>query len=152
MNYRTVHENPRITLSERANEPTLDRPILLSTLWIAILLADALRGIHETVRPGFVDELAHEGTVYGNEVTDGILLGSGFVLVYIIAVVVLSRVLRRQANRLVNVIASLLMMAGVLASWPKDPDDLVFGGFQVAGALLVVVICARWRADDQSTS
>ena len=136
--------------------PTLDRPgfgsrvstrELLSTTWIAVLLADVLRGIHETLRPGFVRELATQGTVYGNEVTDAELAVYGVVLGYLSVVVVLSRVLPRRWNRFANVTASLMMASGVLLSWPKDPDDVIFGSVQLAGALLVLVICARWTAD-----
>lgn len=125
----------------------ISTPELLSTLWIAILLADVLRGIHETLRPGFVAELANDGTVYGNEVTDASLALYGVMLGYLSAVVVLARVLPRRWNRAVNVAASLMMISGVLVSWPKDPDDLIFGTLQVAGSALVLAICARWTVD-----
>ena len=122
----------------------ISTPELLSTLWIAVLLADVLRGIHETLRPGFVEELAVEGTVYGNVVTDGSLAVYGVVLGYLSVLVVLSRVLPRRANRWANVIGSLMMISGVLVSWPKDPDDLIFGTVQLAGAVAVMAICVRW--------
>ncbi len=136
MTIRTVHENP-----------TIDTPTMLSTLWTSILFADVLRGVHETLRPGFVDELAHQGTNYSREITDTTLLWSGVVLTFITSVVVLARVLPRRWNRRVNLAAAAMMAAGVLASWPKDPDDYVFGSFQLAGSILVAVICVRWRAD-----
>lgn len=125
----------------------ISTPELLSTTWVAVLLADVLRGIHETLRPGFVRELATNGTVYGNEVTDAELAVYGVVLGYLSVVVLLSRILPRQWNRVANVTASLMMMSGVLLSWPKDPDDLIFGAIQLAGAILVLVICIRWTAD-----
>lgn len=128
-------------------EERIPIPELLSTLWVTVLFADVLRGIHETLRPGFVAELANEGTNYGRVVTDATLLWSGFALAFIAVVVVLARVLPRRPNRIVNVVAGLMMIGGVLASWPKDPDDVVFGTVQVVGAALVVAICARWRAD-----
>ena len=124
---------------------TVSTPELLSTLWIAILLADALRGIHETLRPGFVEELATEGTVYGNVVTDGALAGYGVVLGYLSTLVVLARVLPRRASRWANAIGSVMMISGVLVSWPKDPDDLIFGAVQLAGAVAVMAICLRWE-------
>jgi len=133
---RTLHENS-----------TVDTPALLSTLWTSILFADVLRGVHETLRPGFIDELAHEGTNYGREITDTTLLWSGVVLTFITSVVVLARILPRRWNRRVNVAAAVMMAAGVLASWPKDPDDYVFGSFQLVGSIAVAVICARWRTD-----
>ena len=140
MDNRTLHEN---------NRP--DTPALLSTMWIAVLLANLFRDIHEVLRPGFVDELAHDGTVYGTRVSDSTLLGSGIVLVFLVSVVVLARILPRRSNRRINFVAAALMAAGVLASWPKDPDDFVFGVFQLLGVALVVAVCARWR-DDIGTS
>ena len=122
----------------------LSTPELLSTLWIAVLLADVLRGIHETLRPGFVEELATEGTVYGNVVTDGALAVYGLMLGYFSVLVVLSRVLPRRASRWANGIGAAMMISGVLVSWPKDPDDLIFGAVQVAGSAAVLAICLRW--------
>ena len=124
--------------------PRISTPELLSTLWIAVLLADVLRGIHETLRPGFVEELATEGTVYGNVVTDGSLAVYGVVLGYLSVLVVLSRVFPRRTSRWANAIGSAMMISGVLVSWPKDPDDLIFGTVQLAGAVAVMAICLRW--------
>ena len=149
MSNRTLHENPTHPSTEPPQiAPTaVDAPTLLSTLWIAVLLANLFRDVHEILRPGFVDELANDGTVYGNRVTDGTLLWSGVALVFLVSVVVLARVLPRRWNRRVNVVAAAMMTSGVLASWPKDPDDLVFGAFQLIGVALIVAICARWRAN-----
>ncbi len=119
-------------------------------MWVAILFADVLRAAHEILRPGFVDELAHEGTNYGRQVTDGTLLWSGLALVFIVSVVVLARILPRRWNRRVNVLAALMMGGGVLATWPKDPDDFVFGAFQLLGSAIVVLICARWSEESSS--
>ncbi len=137
MTYRTVHENNRI-----------DARTLLSTLWIAVLLADLFRAVHETVRPGFVEELADAGTAYGNEVTNSTLAISGFMLCFLTATVVLTRILPRRSNRRLNLVAAALTAGGLLAIWPKDPDDYVFGAFMLATLGVIVTVCARWRTDD----
>jgi len=145
-----THSEPQSTPAPTKTDPGLravSPPELLSTLWIAILLADVLRGIHETLRPGFVRELAEEGTVYGSVVTDAELGVYGLVLGYLSVVVVLARILPRNWNRAANVIASLMMISGVLLSWPKDTDDLIFGALQVLGSVLVIAVCARWTVD-----
>ena len=121
-------------------------------MWIAVLLANLFRDIHEVLRPGFVEELARDGTVYGTRVTDSTLLASGFALVFLVSVVVLARVLPRRWNRRVNVVAAVMMASGVLVSWPKDPDDYLFGAFQLIGVALVILVCARWRADVGSST
>jgi len=121
-------------------------------MWIAVLLASLFRDIHEVLRPGFVDELAHSGTVYGTQVSDSTLLGSGLVLLFLVSMVVLARVLPRRWNRRLNVVAAGLMVVGVLVSWPKDPDDFLFGTFQLIGVALVVTVCAHWRDDIGSSA
>ncbi len=141
MSNRTLHVNT-----------TTDTRALLSTIWIAVLLAGLFRDVHEILRPGFVEELARDGTVYGTRVTDGTLLASGFVLAFLVSIVVLARVLPYVWNRRVNIAGAALMAGGTLATWPKDPDDLLFGAFQLAGVALVVAICARWRESVSSAS
>ncbi len=117
-----------------------------------MLLLNLFRDIHEVLRPGFVDELAHDGTVYGTQVSDSTLLGSGLVLVFLVSVVVLARILPRRPNRRVNVVAAALMTLGVLALWPKDPDDFLFGAVQLIGVALVVTVCVRWRDANGSSA
>lgn len=151
MSKRTLHDNAGapslVDKGSNSSRGELDVRALLSTIWIAILIADLFRGVHEILRPGFVGELAQAGTVYGNEVTDGTLVWSGLVLAFLTSLVVLARVLPRRSNRRVNIVGAFLLAAGVLASWPKDPDDYVFGAFMVIGAGVVTAICARWRSD-----
>ena len=40
------------------------------------------------------------------------------------------------------------MALGVLGTWPEDPDDIVFGIFQLVGLTAIVVICRRWHDID----
>ena len=89
MRNRTLHEN-------------LFDPRLLSPMWIAILLSTLFRDVHEFLRDDMIRELAEEGTVRGDEVAGSTLLVSGVFLQLPIAMVVLSRVLPRQANRIAN--------------------------------------------------
>lgn len=148
MTYRTLHENISTTSGSGSSIDRVGRPVVLSSLWSATLLSMLFRDVHETLRPGFVDELAHDGTVYGTEITDTTLVVSGIGLLALCSTVVLARVLPRRSNRRVNLGAAALLTAGTLFSWPKDPDDLVFGAAQLGAAALVVAICARWREDD----
>jgi hypothetical protein len=40
------------------------------------------------------------------------------------------------------------MALGVVAIWPKDADDIVFGTFQLVGLATIVIICGRWHDID----
>ena len=137
MTIRTVHEN-------------LLHPRQLSTIWIYVLLSIAFRDIHEFLREGMIAELARDGTVYGAEVRDSTLLAAGVAYQLPLAMVVLSKVLPRQANRIANRVAAALTAIGILAIWPKDGDDLVFGVFQLAALTAIGAICHRWSSDDAS--
>ena len=149
MSNRTLHENIQNDVDRRSAVERLvhivDVPTFLSTMWIAVLLANLFRDVHEILRPGFVEELADEGTVYGTTVSDATLVVSGIVLILLVSTVVLARFLPRRSNRRVNVVAAVAMSGGVLASWPKDADDLLFGTVQLAAAALIVAVCVAWR-------
>ncbi len=136
MHIRTVNEN-------------LLRPRHLSSLWVYVLLSIAFRDIHEFLREGMIAELATEGTVYGAEVRDSTLLAAGVAYQLPLAMVVLSRVLPERANRIANRAAAVVTAAGIVAIWPKDGDDLVFGAFQLAALGAIALICHRW-ADDET--
>lgn len=121
---------------------------LLSTLWIYVLLSMLFRDMHEILRQGFIEELATVGTVRGTEVSATTLVLSGLVLQLPLAMVVGSRLLPPRANRVANVVVAVVMSAGLLGTWPKDGDDLVFGGFQLLALLAVVAIAIRGRLLD----
>lgn len=131
MTIRTVHEN-------------LLHPRHLSSIWVYVLLSIAFRDIHEFLREGMITELARDGTVYGTEVRDSTLFAAGIAYQLPLAMVLLSKVLPRQANRMANRISAAVTALGILAIWPKDGDDLVFGVFQLAALVAIGVICHRW--------
>ena len=118
---------------------------LLSTLWIYILLSMLFRDMHEILRQNFIEELATAGTVRGTEVSATTLVLSGFLLQLPLAMVVGSRLLPARANRVANVVVAVVMSAGLLGTWPKDGDDLIFGAFQLLGLLAIIVIGIRGR-------
>ncbi|MEO0492059.1 MAG: DUF6326 family protein [Actinomycetota bacterium] len=133
-------------LLRTANENLL-RPRHLSSLWIYVLLSIAFRDIHEFLREGMISELATDGTVRGTPVRDSTLLAAGVAYQLPLGMVLLSRVLPGRANRIANRAASVITAAGILAIWPKDADDLVFGVFQLAALAAIGVICHRWTDD-----
>lgn len=137
MHIRTVNEN-------------LLHPRNLSTMWTYVLLSIAFRDIHEFLREGMIHELATEGTVYGNEVKDSTLLAAGVAYQLPLGMVLLSRVLPQRMNQLANLAAVTVTALGIVAIWPKDGDDFVFGSFQLAALAAIAVTGHRWAAGETS--
>ena len=137
MHIRTLNEN-------------LLHPRNLSTMWTYVLLSIAFRDIHEFLREGMIHELATEGTVYGNEVKDSTLLAAGIAYQLPLAMVLLSRVLPQRINRIANLAAVTVTALGIIAIWPKDGDDIVFGSFQLAALAAIAATGHRWATGPTS--
>jgi hypothetical protein len=97
---------------------------------------------------GHMRELA--GIDGGREPPAPALLISGLVLQLPLAMVVLARLLARPASRIANITVAIAVSIGLLATWPKDGDDLVFGAFQLAGLAGIALVSLRWRPEQQS--
>lgn len=109
---------------------TMEMKARLSTLWIFVLLNLLFRDIHELFRPGLLQEMM-TGTVNGVQMTQGVLLAGGIMLEFLIAMVILSRVLEYRANRWANMIVSAVAIPLVVGSGPKDLDDRFFATVEV---------------------
>jgi hypothetical protein len=48
-------------------------------------------------------------------------------------------------NKMANIVVAAVISLGVLGTWPKDADDILFGIFQLAGLLAIVASCLRWH-------
>ena len=87
---------------------TMDRKVLLSTIWIFA----ALNYLYCDVVSLMNSELLRQyltGTVDGMEFTQGFLLGAAILVEIPIAMVLLSRVLKYRVNRWANIIAAVIM-------------------------------------------
>lgn len=118
-----------------------DRGGVLSSLWIFVLFNMLFRDVHELLRPGAIDEFR------SSTVSETMLLGSGVALSVFISMVVLSRVLLRQANRRANITVALIALVAMLAFPPNDLDDAWFLGVQIVGVLAIMWLAWTWRAE-----
>ena len=57
-----------------------------------------------------------------------------------------------RINRVANAVVAAAVALGLLATWPKDADDLVFGAFQMIGLVAVVLISIRGRFSEPDLS
>lgn len=124
-----------------------DALVTLSTLWIFATLnylyCDVLGLMDSGLLRDFLD-----GRAGDLHITEGFLLGSGVLMEIPIAMVLLSRVLPRAANRRANVVAGSIMAAVQVASlFVGTPTSyyLFFSVIEVAAVLLVVRLAWGWR-------
>ncbi|MEO1288993.1 MAG: DUF6326 family protein [Chloroflexota bacterium] len=115
-----------------------NKPALLSTLWIFVLLNMLFRDIHQLAHPGFLEE-----AMVG--VSEELLLFAGIVLEVQIAMVVLSRILPYQYNRWANIIVGIVFIGVMVSFGVTDLDDMWFLAVEILALLSVVWIAWRWR-------
>ena len=124
------------------------RKMLLSTFWIFAVL----NYIYADVFTLFFDPAAH---------TSAATMASGAVLVFAvlmetsIAMVVLSRVLSRGANRWANVAAGIFhtgLVAWSLFGQAPQPFYAFFAAIEIAWTLFIVVYAWTWKREATSST
>ena len=121
-------------------EPTLTREprAFLSTLWLFFLLNIIFRDIHQFLSPGYMDWVI-AGEMFGQKITDELLLFGGIAVEVMILMVLLPFVLPRRALRIVNIIAVIFTCGLILFTSPIDPDDWFF----LVICLITLAVIAR---------
>ena len=99
--------------------------IVLSGLWIFFLMNIIFRDIHQFLSPGYMDWVI-AGEMFGQKITDELLLFGGIAVEVMIVMVLLPLVLARRALRIVNCLATMFTTALILFTPPIDPDDVFF--------------------------
>ena len=126
-------------------------PARLSLLWIFILFNMVFADVLTFMYPGYLKEVLM-GTVGGVHITAGFLVAAAVLLTEVpIAMIVLSRVLRRRANRWANIVAGVITIAYVIGGSMRYPHAIFSSAAQVACALLVIWSAWKWRSPATST-
>ena len=123
------------------NTKSIDRKVLLSTLWIFAVL----NYIYADVFTLFFNPAAHTGTA---AMTARAALVFALLMETSIAMVILSRVLKRGANRGANIAAGIFHTGFVtwsLFGQPPKPFYLVFVAVEIACTLLIVWLAIKWK-------
>lgn len=130
-----------------AATPRIEKPQLLSLLWIYLLLnfiyCDVI-GLHDAAILGQL----LEGQAGPLQITPVFLLLSSVLMTIPISMVLVSRLAPRPANRVANIAAGLFMIAVQTASLfagVPSPAYLFFSAIEIAGLVLIVVMAVRWR-------
>lgn len=114
---------------------------LLSLLWVFFLMNIIFRDIHQFLSPGFMD-MVIVGELFGQQVTDELLLYGGVAVEVMLVMVIAPLVLPRIALRIINPIAVAFTAGLILYTPPIDPDDVFF--LVVCLASLVAILWIGW--------
>ena len=123
--------------------PTMDMKAKFSSLWIFMLLNVIFADIHGLLKPGFLEEIM-TGTVNGTQMTEGLLLLGAIPMEILIAMVLLSRVLRYSVNRWANISVGAIAIAFTIGNGAKDLDDMFFATVEVIAMSLIIWYAWQW--------
>lgn len=121
-----------------------DKKIILSTLWVFVVFNIAFADIIGFIEPGTLEKILNEDT--GFDLTPAIILIFSLFQVIPIAMIVVARLFRRDVNRWLNIVASVLTLLYVLGggNW-ESTSYAVFASFEVVAMLVIIWLAWRWK-------
>jgi hypothetical protein len=123
-----------------------DKRVTLSTLWVFVMFCIAYADIIGFIEPGTLENIIN-GNV-GFELTPAIILIFSMLQALPIAMILVSRWFRRDVNRWLNIIASVLTLLYVLGggNW-ESVSYPVFAALEVIAMLGIIWLAWTWRND-----
>ncbi len=131
---------------------TTNKPILLSTLWIFVILNMLTRDIHELGRPGMLEQMM-SGVIEGVKITEGLMLLGGIMMEVMLIMVVLSQILKQRVNRLANIFVGFLSIILILMNnLSPDLDNIFFMVIEIVALLAIINISWQWKVNNDIAS
>src|SRR5512147_2768630 len=123
-----------------------DRRVTLSTLWVFVMFCIAYADIIGFIEPGTLENIISGNT--GFVLTPALILVFSLFQAIPIAMILVSRWFRRDANRLLNFVASMLTLLYVLGggNW-ESVSYPVFAALEVTAMLGIIWLAWTWRND-----
>lgn len=123
-----------------------DMKVRLSTLWVVVMFNMAFADILSFIKPGMLQGL-WAGQA-GMQVTQGLLLGFAILLEIPIAMIILSRILKRGASRWVNTVAAVVTTLFVVRGGSTDLHYVFFATVEVVCMALIVWYAWKWTPQE----
>jgi hypothetical protein len=127
-----------------------DKRVLLSTLWLFAVLnylyCDVLSLMDSHLLKQYMT-----GVVEGMHMTQGVLLGASVFMEISIVMVLLSRILKYRANRLVNMIAGIVTTVAQIASLFLGSPSMYyifFSVIEVGTTIVIFLVALKWPKSD----
>ena len=118
------------------------------TLWIVVMFNMAFADIVGFVYPGTLEQLATGETTEGIVITPMFLLIAAVLIEIGIAMIFLSRVLPRKANRIANFVAVILTILFIVDGGSLQPHYVFFAGCEILAMLYIATLAWRWRDEE----
>lgn len=133
------------TIRSNQNDPV---SILLSKIWVFLslnyILCDLLSNMEKSVL-----RMLLEGNVGGVPMTEGMLLFAGVSLEIPILMILLSTILPYKTNRIINVVAALLMIVYQLGSFFFGSDVTLhytfFSAVEILANSSIFILALKWK-------
>ena len=123
------------------------KKITLSSLWIFVMFCIAYADIIGFIEPGTLENII-KGNV-GFNLTPAIILIFSLFQAIPIAMILVSRWFRRDVNRWLNIVASVLTLLYVLGggNW-ESTSYFVFAALEVVAMLGIIWLAWNWRSNE----
>ena len=115
----------------------------ISTLWIVVMFNMGFADILSFMYPSFLAQIT-TGAVDGVTITPMFLLVAAIFIEIAIAMIYLTRVLHRSANRIANLAAALVTILFVVGGGSTTPHYIFFAGIEVLLLLYIIYLAWTW--------
>mgnify|MGYP005989061823 CR=1 FL=1 len=123
--------------------------VVLSTLWVFVLMNMIYADILNTLKPEYLQELEYVGTNISGET----VLYFAFLMEVPITMILLSRILNRKCNRILNFIAApvsilWVIVPSIVMSEGNSPSTYIFfASIETIAMLVIIWYCYRWKKE-----
>lgn len=123
----------------------LDKRVILSTLWIFILINMIYADIIGMLRPNYIELLNQ----MSKQLTSGSILTFSILMEVPIIMILLSRILPRKSNRIMNFIAIPISIMYVIFGGLDNPpiSYLFFASVEIITMLFILGIACKWKVE-----
>jgi len=124
-----------------------DRKVALSSLWVFVMFCIAYADIIGFIEPGTLEKIINGDT--GFVLTPALILVFSLFQAIPIVMILLSRWFRRDVNRWLNIVASVLTLLYVLGggNW-ESVSYPVFAALEIIAMLGIIWLAWTWRSDE----
>jgi Family of unknown function (DUF6326) len=121
-----------------------DRKVILSGLWVFVMFCIAYADIIGFIEPGTLENIINGN--FGFALTPAITLVISLLQAIPIAMILVSRWFRRDVNRWLNIVASVLTLLYVLGggNW-ESTSYIFFVSLEVVAMLGIIWMAWTWR-------
>ena len=125
----------------------IDTKVILSTLWLFALLNYLYCDLLSLMDSNLLNQYL-TGTINGIQLTQGFLLGASILMEIPIAMILFSRLLKYQANRLANIIAGTIMTLVQIVTLLMGSSTIYYWFFsiiEIATTASIIGIAWKWK-------